>query len=460
MRLIENLKSIVLTILIGISLILTGSLWFDNYYGLSSVVSNMISFFYDKIDLEDTNYIKEYLNPYKTTITNGDNGKWIYYVSSDGNKKCFEYIKNLLVNLTEFTVDSAYNSEWEELINRKSIICEIADKVDAKLLNLVLNNKLDLPTTSQLHISSIAITKSTTGGRIYIKSDDIIYRITVNDIGEFEQIVANYSNSETYSKYVQLAEMGTTTFNGRQIKTKYDVLLPISTKNENRKPISKLIITDKFEDTEKIEEVVEKIFNSDNYIKFITNDNGYIYINDDETVIKIANNVIEYTSESAKNLENEETWVSSFNSALRFVDMASELKNLYLVSAKNIDGAYEFILGTYIEEIPVVDSSNSDFDNRNAKIYIKVENNTVVTYKEKLYSYSSDPLASYLSNFAHNILDTLLVEIPKKSTLTINNVELVYDVSSGNHLPLWLTEYEYNGKIMTTFTEAAKERNY
>ena len=206
--------------------------------------------------------------------------------------------------------------------------------------------------------------------------------------------------------------------------------------------------------------VVEKIFNSDNYIKFITNDNGYIYINDDETVIKIANNVIEYTSESAKNLENEETWVSSFNTALRFVDMASELKNLYLVSAKNIDGAYEFILGTYIEEIPVVDSSNSDFDNRNAKIYIKVENNTVVTYKEKLYSYSSDPLASYLSNFAHNILDTLLVEIPKKSTLTINNVELVYDVSSGNHLPLWLTEYEYNGKIMTTFTEAAKERNY
>ena len=69
-------------------------------------------------------------------------------------------------------------------------------------------------------------------------------------------------------------------------------------------------------------------------------------------------------------------------------------------------------------------------------------------------------MAIYLSNFAHNILDTLLVEIPKKSTLTINNVELVYDVSSANHLPLWLTEYEYNGKIMTTFTEAAKERNY
>jgi len=460
MRLIENLKSIVLTILIGISLILTGSLWFDNYYGLSSVVSNMISFFYNKIDLEDTNYIKEYLNPYKTTITNGDNGKWIYYVSSDENQKSFEYIKNLLVNLTEFTVDSAYNSEWEELINRKSIICEFADKIDAKLLNLVLNNKLDLPSTSPLYIYSIAITKSTTGGRIYIKSDDIIYRITVNDIGEFEQIVANYSNSETYSKYVQLAEMGTTTFNGRQIQTEYDVLLPISTKNEKRKPISKLVVTNKFADTEKIEEVVEKIFNSGNYIKFITNDNGYIYINDDETVIKITDNTIEYTSESTKDLENEETWVSSFNTALRFIDVTSELKNLYLVSAKNVDDVYEFVLGTYIEEIPIIDRDNTIFNNKNTKIYIKVENNTEINYKEKLYSYSSDALASYLSNYAHNILDTILVDIPKKSTLTINDIELVYDISLGNHLPVWLTEYEYNGKAKTILTDAAKERNY
>ena len=52
--------SITLTLLIGISLILTGSLWFDNYYGLSSVMSDMVSFFYAKIDLEDTKYIKEY----------------------------------------------------------------------------------------------------------------------------------------------------------------------------------------------------------------------------------------------------------------------------------------------------------------------------------------------------------------------------------------------------------------
>ena len=48
MRIYENLKSITLTLLIGISLILTGSLWFDNYYGLSLAMSDMISFFNSK----------------------------------------------------------------------------------------------------------------------------------------------------------------------------------------------------------------------------------------------------------------------------------------------------------------------------------------------------------------------------------------------------------------------------
>lgn len=460
MRIVENLKSIVLTLLIGISLILTGSLWFDNYYGLSSVVSNMISFFYNKIDLEDANYIKEYLNPYKTVIANGDNGKWIYYISSDENKACFEYLKNLLINLTEFSVDLAYNSEWEELVKRKSIICEFADNIDAKLLNLALDNKLDLPSTAPLYITSIAITKATNGGRIYIKTNDIIYRITINDIGEFEQIIANFSNAETYSKYVQLEELGVTTFNSRKVETQYDVLLPISAKSGNRQAVSKLTVTTKFSDIEKMEETVGKIFKSYDYIKFITNENGYIYINDDEAVIKLADNIIEYTASSTKKSENDATWVSSFNTALLFTDTVSGLKNLYLVSALNNDGIYEFVFGTYVNEIPVIDSNNMIYSNQNAKIHIKVNNNTVIYYKEMLNSYSSEPVFVYLSNFAHNILDAILVKVPKNSTLKIENVELVYDISSESKLPLWATEYKYNDEINTVFIEAAKERKY
>ena len=454
MRILENLKSILLT------LILTGSLWFDNYHGLSSVMSNMISFFYVKIDLEDANYIKEYLKPYKTTITSGDSGKWVYYVSSEASNNSFEYIKNLLINLTEFSVDIAYDNEWEELINRKSIICEFADRIDAKVLNLALNNKLDFEETKPLYISSIAITKTTTGGYIYLKSDDIIYRITVNDIGEFEQILSQYSNTTTYAKYVKLDEMGTTIFNGREIVPEYDVLLPLSAKSDKRHIVSKIVTDNLIDDIENVEEKVERIFNSYDYIKFITNENGYIYINDDESVIKLVDNIIEYIAESSENLEDKTTWISSFNTALRFIDTVSVIENLYLVSAKNIDGAYEFVLGTYLEEIPIIDSANTIYDSDKAKIYIKVDNNKVINYKEKLKLYSADTTSVYLSKFAHNILDNLLSEIPKKSEIKINDIELVYDISTKSDMPVWITEYEYNGNVDTVITEAAVERNY
>lgn len=462
MRIYENLKSIILTLLIGISLILTGSLWFDNYYGLSSVMSNMISFFYQKIDLEDTNYVKEYVVPYKTTIANGDNGKWVYYVSSEPNNEAFSFIKKLLINLTEFTVDSAYQSEWEDIINRKSIICEFADKIDVKVLNLVLNNKLEVSNTTPIYISAIAITKTTSGGIIYLKSNDIIYRITINNIEEFDQLIATYSNFNSYAKHVQLEEIGAENFNGRKINTNYNVLLPLSAKSDNRHLVSSLSIESLFNnDIGKIEEKVAQIFNSNEYIKFITKDNGYIYINDDETVIKIFNNdVLEYTSENPKESTEDVSWVSSFNTALRFINMVSNLNNLYLVSATNTDKSYEFVFGTYVSEIPLIDSNMSVCGNEKAKIYIKVYENSVINYKEKLHVYDEKYEPVYLSRFAHNILDDVLVNIPKKTTIKINSIELVYDISTDNVLPVWKTEYEYNGKNNVVLTKAAKSRDY
>ena len=463
MRVYENLKSIILTLLIGISLILTGSLWFDNYYGLSSVMSDMISFFNTKIDLEDSRYIKEYVAPYKTTIANGDNGKWIYYISSEANTNSFEFIKDLLINLTDFSVDSAYNSEWEELINRKSIICEFADKIDMKVLNLALNNKLEFSNATSIKVSALAITKTTTGGRLYIKSDDLIYRITINDdIPKLDQIIAQYSDFKTYAKYVALEEIGVDNFNGRKIKTQYDALFPISAKSSNRQNVSKLVVNSLLDNnTEKIEEKVAKIFNNNEYIKFITNENGYIYINDDESVIKIFDNdLVEYASENTVESVDDVTWISSFNIALRFINDASELKNLYLVSAINDNQDYEFVFGTYVDEIPVVDSNKTIANSEKAKIYIKVRNNSVISYKERLQTYLGDIQAIYLSKYAHNIFDDVLTNVPKNSTIEIENVELVYDLATKSNLPVWNTQYKYKDKSHLISTTAAKLRNY
>ena len=461
MRVYENLRTVVLTLLIGISLVLTGSLWFDNYHGLSSVMSNMISFFSEEIDLEDKRYIKEYIKPYKTIIANGDNGKWIYYVSSKASEDAFSLIKNIILDTDKITIEKAYENEWEELTNRKSIICEFADSIDHKIFSLALNNKFNDFAAEPVGIFALALTKTTTGGNLYINSSESIYRIAVDDIGEFDHILSNYSNSQTYAKFVKLEEIGITQFNTRKIKYKYDVLFPLSAKSSNRHKISKLISTNLVDNAEKIEEKVEKIFNKNNYIKFITDDNGYIYINDDQSLIKFHDGLIEYSAEKVNNIDNESTWIAAFNTALRFIDSISELKNLYLVSAEKNDNLYKFAFGTHVAEIPVIDSDKSVGDNRNAKIYIEVYNNSVVNYTENLTSYSEGYLAeTYLSRFTHNILDDVLEEVPKKAEIKIQDIELAYDVATNVNLPVWITEYTYKDKTNTIITEAGKIRNY
>ena len=52
MRIYENLKSITLTLLIGISLILTGSLWFDNYRELSLIMAKLPFWFNETFDFD------------------------------------------------------------------------------------------------------------------------------------------------------------------------------------------------------------------------------------------------------------------------------------------------------------------------------------------------------------------------------------------------------------------------
>jgi len=61
---------------------LTGSLWFDNYQGLSFAISKVPDFFTEKISGEEYSKIyDEIITPYKVTVINPDDNKWISYKS-------------------------------------------------------------------------------------------------------------------------------------------------------------------------------------------------------------------------------------------------------------------------------------------------------------------------------------------------------------------------------------------
>ena len=118
MRVVENLKSMILTALIISSLVLTGSLWFDNYQGLSFAISKIPDLFLNDIDQEEYSKIyEEIILPYKVTVINPDKNKWIAY-SSD--KVAAVYMPTDGQGNIDWVGFNAY-SQAEEYIKNQSI---------------------------------------------------------------------------------------------------------------------------------------------------------------------------------------------------------------------------------------------------------------------------------------------------------------------------------------------------
>ena len=256
---------VTLVFLIVLSLVLTGSLWFDNYHGLSLAISELPFWLNETFDFGETEYT-ELIKPYKVTLTNGDNGNYIYYAFSEGNVEGFNTVFSILNNLTNLAIDEAFPSEWNELLTRKSIICEFGGAIDANLLTSVMSNST-IPTDVVQNISAIAVTKALNGVTIYIKCDETkIYRMSFEgDITPFTNYLNDYSKKTIYAKYVKLSEMGTTTFYGnKKVSENSYVLFPMSAKQSNRRYVSEIVSKKFFDnyDMDTLEKLVSSFFST------------------------------------------------------------------------------------------------------------------------------------------------------------------------------------------------------
>ena len=158
MRVVENLKSMILTALIISSLVLTGSLWFDNYQGLSFAISKIPDLFLNDIDQEEYSKIyEEIILPYNVTVINPDENKWIAYSSDKMNQDAWNMLKNRISNLSQDTeIITGKIKEWDDLINRKSIILEFGGPIDEEVLALAIPN---LPKNTEAFKKALKILK-------------------------------------------------------------------------------------------------------------------------------------------------------------------------------------------------------------------------------------------------------------------------------------------------------------
>jgi len=451
-RLVENIKSFVLTFLIILSLVLTGSLWFDNYQGLFLLVSTLPNNIVNTFSNNDEYSIiyDEIILPYKLTVINPDENRWIFYQNDIMTQTAWNIVKERLNDADESNIITGRIKEWQNLIDRKSIIFEFSGTMDFDVLRLIIPN-LNKESNAFNNVEKIAVAKSLDGNTIYILQNDngkkALYKVLLKgDDIEIDNFMKSCENIKTNAKYLKLFEVGTTKFFGnKEVISDNLVLFPVANTKSRRNKVGQIKVTPHINvDNEyEINRFIIDIFNSTDFTKFVTTDLNNIFVNDDKSTIKFENNgVIEYINNSKLNEEGTSTG-KNFNVAMDFINGIKSYDNLFLISAKDEDGTDTFRFSHSINgiilgfETPIIENDH------HVVFEIKVKNGSVRYFKGKLLNIEELNGENYISNFTHNILDGMLGGIDTDTKINISLLEHMYLVdNAGNHYPKWITEYK------------------
>ena len=456
MRIWENIKSLFLSFLIGLSIYLTGSLWFDNYQGLSLVLANIPLNFRETFFTEEVEYSQKYVEsivPYRLTIASPDNGKWVLYYDLPDMLEAWKMAKMKVDQINEKTeVITGNISEWKDLIHRKSVIFEFGNTVDIEILKLVMPNLRWINQPDFNNITKIAITKSIDGAVIYvdckIDDKDLLYKILLKEeMTDIENFIDGYISKVADAKYVTMEETGTTKlYADKLVVPSADVLFPISNKLSLRDSVKKLNVENYFDqnDAYSPDKMAVLIFRNTDYAEFITEDSGNIYVNDDKSQIRVdTDGVIEYINKANAGDLQESTVASNYNAVLDFIDLFGAYEKMYLLSALKQGEEYEFRFFLAEDGIPFVSSQEIVEDDIRALLQIKVKNGVVQYFKGKLFSFDLRNDSMLISNFTKPILDELTLKMQEKQSVIVNNVQLGYEIDGiGGKYPNWYVEYK------------------
>jgi len=451
-RIVENIKSFVLTFLIVLSLVLTGSLWFDNYQGLFLLVSTLPNNLVNTFSNNDEYSIiyDEIILPYKLTVINPDENRWIFYQNDIMTQTAWNIVKDRLNNVDESNIITGRIKEWENLIDRKSIIFEFSGTMDFDILKLLIPN-LNKDSNAFNNVEKIAVTKSLDGNTIYVLQNNngkkSLYKVLLKgDDPEIDNFMKSCENIKTNAKYLKLAEVGTTKFFGdKEVLSDNLVLFPVANTQSRRNKVGQIKVTShiNLENEYEINRFIIDIFNSTDFAKFVTTDLNNIFVNDDKSTIKFENNgVIEYINNSKLNEEVTSTG-KNFNVAMNFIKSIKPSDNLFLISARDEDGTDTFRFSHSINgvvlgfETPIIENDH------HAVFEIKVKNGSVRYFKGKLLNIEKLNGENYISNFTHNILDGVLAKVDTNTKINISLLEHMYLVDvDGNHYPKWIADYK------------------
>jgi len=470
-----RIKTYILVFLIIASLILCGSLWFDDYHGFSTFLAKFGNMDLSKligIGKEDiqTKY-ERIIQPSRVILNNGEEGHWILYPSNQEHDNFWKIAKTLLKstisdNQTRASLVDA--TEWNGLLTKSSIIMYFDYPLTKEIISMLFNmdekrikdeiSKLDSIAITRVGQNIIMYTKVLESGREAYRK---YYLSDSNQISDkdFERIF----NDSSLIKYASLKEaLPNVKLN---LKFQDDVFTPIFSFSDSRRKSLKLDKVEFFPnlsttDNKKIDELVIKFFGGSDYSKFIKKDGSYIFIDENNNMLRIfADGYFEF---ELSQQENTDFGIKqTMNQALSTVEKFGGLENLYISDIKMLEKQATFRFDYAVNGVLVDCSRKEDSLEKESAVEVVITPEQI-KYKRcwqnfKLlsgeYDFSSD----------HDSIINAVFEKAGvvKGNIEIKDIKLEYNIaeqSKNNNLPVWFVSFFANGNEHNITVDAAKDR--
>ena len=476
-----RLKTCALIILIILSLVLSGSLWFEDYHGFSVFFAKIGDITFSKIinmgkDDIQSKYDKLFI-PSKILANNGEEGHWVLYPTEQYYDNVWQGVKTLLKDISTTSSGAKFDfveeSEWNSLLTKRSAIVNFGYPLSQDILSILFKIDSKKINETASNINEMAVTRL---------GDNVIFYVKRKKENQFVYQKFCFSNQNTIDdkfleeifqdsrliKYASLKEA----FANVKLNLTYEdrVFAPIFSFSDSGKKTVKLKETEftpwiSASKTGEVNKLVQEFFQGGDYAKFTKNDGTHIFIDEKNNTLKVYEDGLiesEYKNDGTLDTENND-FKKALKDALLETEKLGGINSLYLTDIQSEKGKIAFKFNYAINGIPVICYRKDGASQVDSAVEVTVGKD-MIKCKRFVPEYKTLENESKLLSSDHDsIINAIFENIgSNESKIDIEDISLVYIANGENgvaKLPAWLVRYKVNDKRVWITVNATKDRS-
>ncbi len=475
-----RIKTYFLILLIISSLILSGSLWFEDYHGFSAFFAKFSNMTFSRLinmgkdDLEIK--CSKAIIPRQIIVNDGEEGHWILYPSEDKYSKLWTTVKSMFKNISTSQARirpiDIKKEEWDGLLVKRSIVLDFNYPLNQEILSLLLEtNGVEL-NQAVLDVEGIAVTKFGQEVVLYIKKggeSSLYQKLELTnqegiDDKDFEEIFTDAS----LIRYAFLPEAFGSKGND-YLAYGERVFAPTFVFSDSRKKAVRFNEVEfkpeiSANSEKEINQLAHKFLNGGDYTYFIKSDGTHLFIDERNNTLKVySDGLVEFEYSDS---EFANTWDADFKTVLRevfnSVDKIGANYEYFLTDFTNESGRYTFKLNYAVDGIPVVFNRAGRLPEADSAVEVILEKGQI---RHRWFALGYEVLETEygLSSDHDSIINAIFAnEHSTDIRLNIEDIRLVYQSFAGvpaSRLPVWLVHYKANGEKKSITVDAVKDRS-